>query len=155
MAKRIHLVAGVLATMTIATFFLSTILVEVIGSPEAVARLKSLIVMPGLFVLIPAIAVAGGSGFFLSKSRRGRLVHAKKKRMPLIAANGILVLVPCAIVLAPWASAGTFDTTFYVAQAIELLAGATNLTLMGLNIRDGLRLSGRLPVTWTSTARCH
>jgi hypothetical protein len=31
-----------------------------------------------------------------------------------------------------------------VVQAIELLAGATNLMLMGLNVRDGLRTAGRL-----------
>jgi len=29
------------------------------------------------------------------------------------------------------------------AQALELLAGAVNLALMGLNFRDGLRLSNR------------
>jgi len=29
-------------------------------------------------------------------------------------------------------------------QAIELIAGAINLTLMGLNMRDGLRMAGRL-----------
>jgi hypothetical protein len=33
-----------------------------------------------------------------------------------------------------------------VVQVIELLAGAANLTLMGLNMRDGLRMSGRLRV---------
>jgi hypothetical protein len=64
--------------------------------------------------------------------------------MPFIAANGLLVLVPCAIVLNRWAAAGSFDTTFYVVQAIELIVGATNLTLMGLNARDGLRMAGRL-----------
>jgi len=42
------------------------------------------------------------------------------------------------------AAAGTFDATFYLVQGLELLAGATNLGLMGLNIRDGLRMSGRL-----------
>jgi hypothetical protein len=41
------------------------------------------------------------------------------------------------------AAAGTFNTTFYIVQALELLAGATNLVLMGLNIRDGFKLSGR------------
>ncbi|HEU0200814.1 MAG TPA: hypothetical protein VFR86_10310 [Burkholderiaceae bacterium] len=102
--------------------------------------------MPGLLILIPAIAIAGGSGFFPSKSRRGRLVDVKKKRMPFIAANGLFVLLPCAIVLDRWAAAGSFDTPFYVAQVIELLAGAANLTLMRLNIRDGLRMSGRLRV---------
>lgn len=64
--------------------------------------------------------------------------------MPFIAANGILVLIPCAIVLNRWAAAGSFDTTFYAIQALELLAGATNLVLMGLNIRDGLMMSGRM-----------
>lgn len=150
MPKRVHLIAGLLAAATIATFWLSTILVESFASFEAVSRLKSLIVVPGLFILVPAIALAGGSGFFLSKSRRGRLVDAKKKRMPFIAANGLLVLVPCAIVLDRWAAAGSFDTQFYAVQVIELLAGAANLTLMGLNIRDGMRMSGRFRGASTS-----
>jgi hypothetical protein len=152
MPKKAHLIAGLLAILTIATFFLSTILVELFGSHEAVATVKSLIVLPGLFILVPAIAATGGSGFYLSKSRRGRLVDAKKKRMPFIAANGLLVLIPCAIVLNRWAGAAQFDTTFYVVQAIELLAGAVNLTLMGLNIRDGMKMSGRFRAT-PATAR--
>lgn len=143
MPKKAHLIAGLLATLTIATFFLSTILVELFGSHEAVATVKGLIVLPGLFILVPAIAATGGSGFYFSKSRQGRLVDAKKKRMPFIAANGLLVLIPCAIVLNRWAAVAQLDTTFYVVQAIELLAGAVNLTLMGLNIRDGMKMSGR------------
>ena len=143
MPKKIHLIAAVIATLTIAIFFTSTILVELFGSHEAIASLKSLIVMPGLFVLIPAIAATGGSGFALSKVSKNRLVETKMKRMPFIAANGLLVLLPAAIFLDQWASAGSFDSKFYVVQAVELLAGAINLTLMGLNMRDGLRVSGR------------
>jgi len=63
------------------------------------------------------------------------------------------VLVPCAIFLNRWAAASTFDTTFYVVQAIELLAGATNLVLMGLNVRDGLRMAGGLRATTPATAQ--
>lgn len=144
MPKKIHFFAGIFATATIGVFFLSTALVELFGSHEEMAAVKRLIVMPGLFLLVPALAATGGSGFFLSKSRCGRLVDAKKKRMPFIAANGMLVLLPCAIVLNRWASAGSFDAAFYYVQAIELLAGATNLVLMGLNIRNGLKLSGKL-----------
>lgn len=144
MPKRAHLITGILASLCIATFFLSTILTELFGSHAAVAQLKSLIVTPGLWIMVPLMAAAGGSGMFLAKSRKGRLVDAKKKRMPFIAANGLLVLVPCAIVLNRWAAAGSFDTTFYMVQTIELIAGATNLTLMGLNARDGLRMAGRL-----------
>ena len=146
MPTQVHFVAGLLATLTIATFFISTVIVELFGSHEAVATVKALIVMPGLFILVPSIAATGGSGFYLSKSRQGRLVETKKKRMPFIAANGLLVLIPCAIFLDRWAAAGTFDTTFYLVQGIELLAGAANLTLMGLNIRDGLKMSGRFRV---------
>jgi hypothetical protein len=143
MPKKIHLIAGLLATLIIATFFLSTLGVELFGTHETVAMVKSLIVMPGLFILVPAIAATGGSGVFLSRSRQGRLVEAKKKRMPFITANGLLVMIPCAIFLNRWAAAGTFDTTFYVVQTLELLVGVVNLTLMGMNIRDGMKMSGR------------
>jgi hypothetical protein len=37
---------------------------------------------------------------------------------------------------------GIFAT--YLLQGIELAAGAVNIGLMGLNIRDGLRLTERL-----------
>jgi hypothetical protein len=143
MPKQVHFIAGLLAIVTIATFFIATVIVELFGAPEAVATVKALIVMPGLFILVPAIAATGVSGFFLSKSRQGRLVEIKKRRMPFIAANGLVVLIPCAIFLNRWASAGTFDSTFYLVQSLELLAGVVNLTLMGLNIIDGLKMSGR------------
>lgn len=143
MPKSIHFIAGLLATLSIATFFLSTLGVELFGTYETVAMVKALIVMPGLFILVPAIAATGGSGVFLSRSRQGRLVEAKKKRMLFIAANGLLIMIPCAIVLNRWAAAGTFDSTFYAVQTLELLGGAVNLTLMGMNIRDGMRMSGR------------
>ncbi len=143
MKQNMHFTAGMLATLTIATFFISTVFVELFGTHEAVATVKSLIVLPGLFILVPAIAATGGTGFALSKSRKGRLVQTKQKRMPFIGANGVLVLIPCAIFLDRWASAGAFDTTFYIVQGIELVAGAINLTLMSMNIRDGLRMSGR------------
>lgn len=142
--RQFHLLAALLATSTIATFFVTTLLVELFGSTAAVVQVKGWIVMPGLLILVPAIAAAGASGFYLAKSRRGRLVDTKKKRTPFIAANGLLVLVPCAIVLNRWAAAGSFDGVFYAVQALELLSGAINLSLMGLNIRDGLRMSGRL-----------
>lgn len=143
MTQRIHLFSGLLATLTIASFFSVSLFSELFGSPGTIVAVKAMIVMPGLFLVIPAIAVTGVSGFILSKSLQGRLIAAKMKRMPFIAANGVLILVPCAIFLNRWAAAGTFDTTFYLVQGLEFLAGATNLGLMGLNIRDGLRMSGR------------
>ncbi len=143
MKNKIHLAAAITATVCIATFFTTSILVELFGTHESIAMVKRLIVMPGLFILIPAIAMTGGTGFALSNNRKGRLVENKKKRMPFIAANGILILLPSAIFLNQWAAAGIFDTQFYVVQGLELLAGAINLTFMGMNIRDGLKMSGK------------
>ena len=64
--------------------------------------------------------------------------------MPFIAANGLLILIPSALFLAAKARAGEFDASFDVVQALELLAGATNIALLSLNMRDGLKLKGRL-----------
>ncbi len=144
MKSKIHFIAAIIATLCIATFFSSTIIVELFGSAESVAKIKSFIVTPGLFILIPTMAMVGGTGFALSKNRVGRLISDKKKRMPFIAANGLLVLTPCAIFLNNWAAVGSFDSTFYIVQGIELLAGAINLTLMGMNMRDGLKMTGKL-----------
>lgn len=74
----------------------------------------------------------------LAKERRAGLIGAKIKRMPYIAVNGILILIPSAFFLASKASAAEFDTSFYVVQALELVAGAINITLLNINMRDGL-----------------
>ena len=63
--------------------------------------------------------------------------------MKIIAANGILILMPSAFFLAFKAQAGAFDTAFYVVQAFEIVAGATNITLLSLNMRDGIALGLR------------
>lgn len=147
MKTTLHLLGAVTATLCIATFFSATLFVELFGSPETIATVKKLIVMPGLLILIPAIAMTGATGFSLGKNRKGRLVEAKKKRMPIIGANGVLVLLPAAIFLDQWAAVGTYDLKFYVVQGLELIAGAVNLTLMGMNIRDGLKMTGKFPRT--------
>ena len=143
MKTKIHAVAGAIGFLTIATFWTTTLFSELFGDEASIASVKHFILW-GMLVLLPAMAVTGGSGFSLSGGRQGRLINTKKKRMPIIGANGLLILIPCAFFLAAKANAGEFDTTFYVVQGLELIAGVANLTLMGLNIRDGLRLTGRL-----------
>jgi len=143
MIKILHPVAGALAVVTIVTFWLSTTLAELFGSQAVVVVVKTAIPW-GFLLLIPALAAAGGSGFALAKGRRVGLVSKKIKRMPLITANGVLVLIPSALFLASKARAAEFDTSFFAVQAIELLAGAANITLLCLNMRDGLKMKGRL-----------
>ena len=70
MTQRVHFLAGLLATLTIAGFFSASLFSELLGSTEAIGAVKAWIVMPGLFILIPAIAATGISGFILSKSRQ-------------------------------------------------------------------------------------
>jgi Na+/H+ antiporter NhaA len=143
MIKTIHPLAGALALLTIGTFWLSTAFSELFASEATVTIVKTAIPW-GFLVLIPALMAAGGTGFALAGKRRGGIIDKKIRRMPLIAANGILILIPSALFLASKAGAGEFDTGFQVVQAIELAAGAANIALLGLNMRDGLKMKGRL-----------
>lgn len=102
---RVHAVTALVGFALILTFWLSTVVVELFGSADAVTTVKQAIPW------------------------------------------GLLVLTPCVLYLGAVADQHPFDTRFQVVQAIELIAGATNLVLMGANIRDGLRLSGRLRVS--------
>lgn len=140
LAYKAHKIFAMVAFATIATFWTSTLIVELFFDYDAVAFIKSLIVFPGLFILVTSIAITAITGNVIAKkSKKTELIAVKKKRMPVIALNGILILIPCAIYLNILASCGTFDTVFYGVQVLELLAGATNLTLMFLNIRDSKR----------------
>ncbi|WP_438042322.1 hypothetical protein [Sorangium sp. So ce128] len=143
MKRTVHGVAGTLALCLVSTFFLSTMLAELSGNVETIVTVKRGILY-GLALLIPSIAAAGGSGNFLARSRRGRIVDGKQRRMKFIAMNGLLVLVPCAFVLYRLASRGNFGPLFVGLQAAELMAGATNIYLLSKMMRDGFRLSGRL-----------
>ncbi len=142
MTKTAHAVAGIVAIFLVATFWISTVLVEVVGDHAAIAAVKTAIPW-GFLLLVPALALAGATGVRLAARMRGPVIAAKRGRMPIIAATGLLVLIPSALFLSFKAQAGEFDAVFYAVQALELLAGASNIFLMGRNIRDGLRLSRR------------
>lgn len=142
MKQKVHAAAGVTAFLIILTFWTSTVLSEVLGTPETIALVKSRILL-GMFALIPAMAIAGGSGMAIGRRRKDAPARAKMKRTPFIAANGLLVLLPAAFFLEARAGAGNFDGAFIVVQGIELFAGALNLTMMGMNIRDGRRMAAR------------
>lgn len=142
MTRLIHPIAGAIALLTILCFWLSTAFVELFGTIATIVLVKQAIPW-GFLLLVPALAIAGGSGMALNKGRTGGLGMKKKRRMPFIAANGI-ILAPAAFFLAWKAGQGQLDAAFYVVQAVELIAGAINIALLGLNMRDGLRMKGRL-----------
>ncbi|CUH46361.1 hypothetical protein [Ruegeria atlantica] len=142
MIKSIHPIAGIIGFLTIFMFWTSTLYCELFATHATVAAVKSMIVS-GLFILVPAMVIVGASGMSLGRRRKDTPALAKKKRMPIIAMIGLLILVPAAIFLNAKASTGSFDNSFYAVQVVELLAGATNLTLMGLSIRDGRAMTAR------------
>lgn len=138
-----HAAAGTLAMLLVTAFLIGTVYAELTLDEALIAETKRL-VLYGLCLLIPAMAITGGSGFSLASGRVGGIVEAKKKRMRLIAANGMLVMLPSAIWLHMQASARQLGTAFAIVQAIEIAGGLLQLTLLGRNFRDALKLSGRL-----------
>ena len=143
MKKIVHAAAGSLVLLLVLSFLSITILSELSMDADNVIFAKRLILY-GVCLLVPVMAVAGGSGFSLAAGRIGPLVELKKRRMRLIAANGLLVMLPSAIWLYYAAARGEFGAAFMVVQAIELAGGLAQFYLLARNFRDGLRLSGRL-----------
>lgn len=139
MKAKLHAAAGGAALLTVSCFWISTVAAELTGNAEIIATVKATI-LAGMVVLIPAMIIAGASGFSLGKGWRSPVVQIKKRRMRIIAGNGLLVLLPSAYVLAGWAGEGRFDAAFIIVQTLELAAGAVNIALLSLNMRDGLAL---------------
>lgn len=142
MKRNVHAVAGVLAFLFIATFWTSTVVAELFLDHSAVTSVKVAITY-AFIAFVPCMAITGATGFAMGGKSTFPILVAKRRCMPIIGANGLLVLIPVAIFLSIKAQAGEFDSLFYTMQVLELLAGATNLTLMGLNIRDGRQMSRR------------
>lgn len=136
---KVHIGAATISILTIATFWLSTVISELFMSLDAVVAVKTFIFY-GLWLLIPAIIITAGSGNFMARNHTHPAIARKKKRMPFIALNGILILVPSAIFLYTKAINQEFDGVFYAVQMVELIAGLINLTLMIQNAKDGKRI---------------
>lgn len=142
MPPSLHALAGGLALTLILGFWTATIGTELFGTAAAVVAVKTTI--PWLFLLLaPALALSALSGRALARRRPGELSRRKARRMPVVALNGLLILVPAALFLAAKARAGELDGVFMAVQGVELLAGAVNIALLSANLRDGLALARR------------
>jgi hypothetical protein len=147
--RTIHRTAGIVAFALVAIFWSTSVIVELVGSREAIAAAK-LGIAWGLAALVPAVIVANGSGVYRARSRTRPggglppLLVRKRRRGAAVAAIGFTVLLPCALWLA-WHASGNapLSGTFHAVQAIELAGGGINLILLGLNARDGYRMRGR------------
>ncbi len=138
--KKLHFTAAFISLLFIISFWLSSVIAELFLSHDAIAMVKHIIAW-SLVIFIPAIAITGGTGLTIAKNNQHHLLIVKRQRMPLIAMTGVLVLIPAALFLNAKAQVNQFDLIFYGVQAIELLAGASNLLLISMNIRDGLTIT--------------
>jgi hypothetical protein len=136
----VHAGAGTIAMILIAGFLTATLISELLLDATAILAVKKAI-LAGLCLLIPALAITGGSGFSLARGRHSPAIDGKRWRMKIIVANGLLVLLPLAILLYRRVDEGLLDGVFYAMQTLELLAGSTQLALLALNFRDGRKLS--------------
>ena len=143
MKSMVHAVAGVLGFLLVTTFVTSTVGSLAVGGPQTVAFVKAMNLM-GMFALLPALVGAGATGVSLLGTRTDSLAVEKQKRGPRAFMTSLLIVLPSAGFLWFRASAGTFDALFYGVQAIELAASGFALFMIGLNIRDGLALRGRI-----------
>src|SRR5258708_18910160 len=82
----IHPLAGIIAFAVILLFQLGTLGAELFGDAAAVAQVKADIVA-GLFILAPALALAGATGVFLAGANPMGLAAKKLGRMKIIAPN--------------------------------------------------------------------
>jgi uncharacterized membrane protein len=140
MLTHIHRLAGMLAMLLIATFWITSLLADFLATYPQQQSIRSLI-LAGVGVLIPTLMITALSGKKrLHKRPLNDLLKRKQQRMKWIASNGLLLLLPCAIFLNWRIQISTPDLLFQLVQTLELLAGAVNLTLLGLNARDGMRL---------------
>jgi hypothetical protein len=146
LVRTVHLVASLAALTIIALFLVATIASEMLGDEGQVASVKASIA-GAVGILVPTLAVAGLSGKRLAGASRSPMVLRKKRRMAAVAATGVLVLVPCAVILDRLAAEHSFGLTFGVLQAVELVGGASNVTLLALNFRDGMALRGQRRAT--------
>ena len=142
MKKKVHLVAALLSFATLAQYFVSVVLVEGFGNYAAIILMRHYLAF-GLLILIPALLIAAVTGMSLATGRSSPLLRGKMNRMTTATALVILVLAPATLYLSMKAGSGAFDRSFVLVQLAELFVIGACLLLLGRNIRDGLKLSGR------------
>lgn len=139
---RIHIVATIVAAITIATFFSFSLAAEIKGEETFIKKVKEGILysLPLMIVAMPILNITGNK--LAGKSQHPNVL-SKRKRMKFVLINGI-ALLSLAFFLYYHSHNQTIDGIFLTAQVAEFLLGLTNLVLIGLNAKSGFQLSGRL-----------
>lgn len=135
----LHRAAGTLAFITIASFFTASVVSEWWGNKELIITVKQIILWC-IPLLMGSMMLTGLSGHRLYPAKGQGVIARKQGRMKLAVINGVTIMLPAAVYLAFKARNMEFDGYFWAVQILEFIGGLTNLSLIGLNIRDGLML---------------
>ncbi|TRX52225.1 hypothetical protein FNH22_22675 [Fulvivirga sp. M361] len=139
---KIHVIATIVAMLTISTFFALSLAAELRGDPDLIKTVKRgiLYALPLLIIAMPTLAITGNQ---LARNSKNPKVIEKKLRMKFVMINGI-VLISLVVFLYYQSHFKVINTTFLIAQIAEFIFGLGNLTLIGLSARTGLMLSDKL-----------
>lgn len=137
-----HLIATIIAALTILTFFSTSLYAEIKGDIELIKSVKAFILyaLPIMILAMPILKITGDK--LMGKSKNPTIL-AKAKRMKFVMLNGIC-LVSLAIFLYYRSHYQTIDGVFLIAQIAEFAFGLANLTLIMINAKIGMQLSGKL-----------
>jgi hypothetical protein len=137
-----HIIGAIIAVITIATFFTFSLIAEINGDEAFIKQVKKgiLFSLPLLLVAMPMLNITGNK---LAAKSQNPIVLAKRRRMKFVLVNGI-TLISLACFLYYRSHYQAIDGFFLTAQIAEFALGLTNLTLIGMNIKSGFQLSGRL-----------
>ncbi|SNZ01176.1 hypothetical protein [Flagellimonas pacifica] len=138
----LHIAATIIGTITISTFFILSLRAELVADKMQIKAVKTgiLYALPILVIAMPSLAISGKK---LAGKSKHPIILKKLKRMKLVMINGI-ILISLVIFLYYRAIYKSIDNIFLYAQIAELIFGLSNLTLIGINIKSGLQLSGKL-----------
>jgi hypothetical protein len=138
-----HRLSALFALLLLTSFWTATFVSEIFLDVGAVVQVKRGIAL-GLLALVPCMAALHFTGKHITRAQNSPLIARKRRLLRVMGANAALVLVPSALTLWWLSRDGTLEPSFYVVQALELVAGIVNVTLLLVNVRAGLKLAGRL-----------
>lgn len=141
----VHLIVTIIAVLTITTFFSISLFAEIKGDEEVIKSVKAFILyaLPVMILAMPALKITGDK---LAGKSKSPLVAAKVKRMKLVVING-MILISLAVFLYYRSHHQQIDNIFLIAQITEFVFGLFNLSLIFMNAKAGMQLSGRLKLS--------
>ena len=125
--KLFHHTSSILVLLMIICFEISSLSSEFLGDYTLIANVKKAILysLPLLMIFMIIAAVSAKKLALLYTNNP--YAQIKVKRMKLMGMNGLVFLMPLAILLNYFAQNSIIDTTFYLLQCLEIICGLFNI----------------------------